>query len=122
GRGRCRARILWRGTSRDAGFAGRAHPLRNLETRDSTMSPLKQKFEAKNAHVVVIGTGYVGLPLVAEFARAGFHVTGLDNDPEKVRLLGMGESYIADVPTADLAPHVKAGRLRATSDPAVLRE
>lgn len=86
------------------------------------MSPLKQKFEAKNAHVVVIGTGYVGLPLVAEFARAGFHVTGLDNDPEKVRLLGMGESYIADVPTADLAPHVKAGRLRATSDPAVLRE
>src|ERR1041384_7417356 len=86
------------------------------------MSSLKQKFESKNAHVVVIGTGYVGLPLVAEFARAGFHVTGLDNDPEKVRLLSAGESYIADVPTGDIAPHVKSGKLRATAEPSVLRE
>jgi UDP-N-acetyl-D-glucosamine dehydrogenase len=84
------------------------------------MSSLLAKIASKQAHVVVIGIGYVGLPLVAEFARAGFRTTGLDNDPEKVRLLNSGESYIADVPTADLAPHVKSGRLDATTDRAIL--
>jgi UDP-N-acetyl-D-glucosamine dehydrogenase len=84
------------------------------------MSDLLAKISSNQAHVVVIGIGYVGLPLVAEFARAGFRTTGLDNDPEKVRLLNAGESYIADVPTSDLAPHVKAGRLDATTDAAVL--
>jgi len=84
------------------------------------MSELLTRISSKQAHVVVIGIGYVGLPLVAEFARAGYRTTGLDNDPEKVRLLNAGHSYIADVPTSDLAPHVKAGRLDATSDRAVL--
>jgi UDP-N-acetyl-D-glucosamine dehydrogenase len=84
------------------------------------MNDLLRKISSKKAHVVVIGIGYVGLPLVAEFARAGFRTTGLDNDAEKVRRLNLGESYIADVPTADLAPHVKAGLLDATTDRAVL--
>lgn len=86
------------------------------------MSDLLTKISSKQAHVVVIGIGYVGLPLVAEFARVGFRTTGLDNDPEKVRLLNSGESYIADVLTSDLAPHVASGRLDATSDRAVLKE
>jgi UDP-N-acetyl-D-glucosamine dehydrogenase len=86
------------------------------------MTPLLQKIREKTAHVVVVGIGYVGLPLVAELARAGFRVTGLDYDKEKVRLLNAGESYIKDVPTADLAPHVKARRLAATAEPAVLAE
>ena len=86
------------------------------------MTSLLQKIESKSARVVVIGIGYVGLPLVAEFARAGFRTTGLDKDAEKVRLLNAGESYIADVPTGDLAPHVKARMLDASCDPAVLRE
>ncbi len=86
------------------------------------MSDLLAKIAAKRAHVVVIGIGYVGLPLVAEFAKAGFRTTGLDNDPEKVRLLNAGESYIADVPTSDLAPYVKTGQLDATTDRAVLKE
>src|SRR5689334_4565663 len=84
------------------------------------MSHLLQKISSKQAHVVVIGIGYVGLPLVAEFARAGFRTTGLDNDPGKVSSLNAGESYIPDVPTSDLAPHVKSGRLGATTDSSVL--
>jgi threonine dehydrogenase-like Zn-dependent dehydrogenase len=83
---------------------------------------LLQKIEAKSARIVVIGIGYVGLPLVAEFARAGFRTTGLDKDPEKVRLLNAGESYIADVATGDLAPYVKSRMLDASTDPAILRE
>jgi len=86
------------------------------------MSSLRDKIASESAHVVVQGIGYVGLPLVAELARAGFRVTGLDYDPDKVRLLGLGESYIQDVPTADLAPHVKSGRLKATTDSSVLAE
>ena len=86
------------------------------------MSSHQRKIETKSARVVVIGIGYVGLPLVAEFARAGFRTTGLDKDTEKVRLLNTGESYIADVPTSELAPHVLSRRLDATNDPAILRE
>lgn len=86
------------------------------------MRELLNKIEKRSCHVVVMGIGYVGLPLVAEFARAGFRTTGLDKDPEKVRLLNAGESYIADVPTSDLAPHVKSRLLDASTDAAVLRE
>jgi UDP-N-acetyl-D-glucosamine dehydrogenase len=83
---------------------------------------LLQRFAEKRARVVVVGIGYVGLPLVAEFAREGFRVTGLDYDTKKVELLNLGESYIRDVPASDLAPHVKSSLLDATTDPAVLRE
>ncbi|HET9957120.1 MAG TPA: nucleotide sugar dehydrogenase [Polyangiaceae bacterium] len=83
---------------------------------------LLEQFSAKQGHIVVVGVGYVGLPLVAEFVREGFQVTGLDYDARKVELLSQGESYIRDVPSSDLAAHAKSGRLRATADPAVLRE
>src|SRR5262245_65793182 len=49
----------------------------------NAMTQLLSKIESKKVHVVVVGIGYVGLPLVAEFARSGFRVTGLDQDPEK---------------------------------------
>lgn len=86
------------------------------------MTTLDERIASKTARVVVMGIGYVGLPLVAEFARAGFRITGYDRDPEKVRLLNAGESYIADVETSELAPHVEARRLDATTDPGVLAE
>jgi UDP-N-acetyl-D-glucosamine dehydrogenase len=86
------------------------------------MQKLLSKIEAREARVVVVGIGYVGLPLVAEFVRAGYRVTGLDQDPRKVERLNAGVSYIADVPTSDLAPHVEAGRLDATTDAAVLAQ
>jgi UDP-N-acetyl-D-glucosamine dehydrogenase len=76
----------------------------------------------KSARIVVIGIGYVGLPLVVEFARAGYRVTGYDKDPGKVLLLNSGESYIGDIASQDLAPLVKAGLLRASDDPAVLKD
>lgn len=86
------------------------------------MNELLQKIENKSARVVVIGIGYVGLPLAAEFARAGFRTTGLDKDPAKVRRLNGGESYIEDVPSSEILPHVKSGTLDATTDAAVLGE
>src|SRR3954453_2273286 len=87
---------------------------------NGSVNGLLQKIEDRSAQVVVIGVGYVGLPLVVELARAGFRVTGYDKDREKVRLLGMGESYIGDIPGSALKPLVDAGRLRASTDPDVL--
>lgn len=79
-----------------------------------------EKIQRKDVHVVVIGIGYVGLPLVVEFAKAGFRVTGYDLDARKVEKLGKGESYIEDIPSESLRPHVADGRLKATTDQAVL--
>jgi UDP-N-acetyl-D-glucosamine dehydrogenase len=84
------------------------------------MTALLNKIASKDAHVVVMGIGYVGLPLVAEFARAGFRVTGLDRDARKVESLQAGRSYIEDVPSSDLEPYVQNKRLSATTDFAVL--
>jgi UDP-N-acetyl-D-glucosamine dehydrogenase len=81
---------------------------------------LIQKIDDKTARVVVVGIGYVGLPLVLEFARAGYEVIGYDKDAAKVGLLNSGESYIGDIASSELVPFVKAGKLKASSDPAVL--
>ena len=86
------------------------------------MSTLKSKIEDRSARVVVIGIGYVGLPLVVEFAKAGFRVTGYDKDPRKVNALREGQSYIEDIPTSVLAPLVKSGKLDASTDPKVIGE
>jgi UDP-N-acetyl-D-glucosamine dehydrogenase len=72
--------------------------------------------------VGVIGLGYVGLPLLVEFARAGFDATGIDLDGRKIEAINRGESYIADVPGDEVAAKVRSGRLRATTDFGVLRE
>lgn len=83
---------------------------------------LKGKIETKKAHIVVIGLGYVGLPLAVEFAKSGFRVTGLDLDEERVASIGEGKSYLGDLSSEDISEQVKQGRLRATVDYDVLKE
>ncbi len=82
----------------------------------SYFEDLLKKIESKTAHVGIVGLGYVGLPLAVEFAGAGFTVTGIDIDEKKVAALNRGESYIQDIPTAVLAPLVKAGKLKGATD------
>jgi UDP-N-acetyl-D-glucosamine dehydrogenase len=84
------------------------------------MSTLAERIARRQAEVVVVGAGYVGLPLAVEIARAGFPTTALERDPEKVRAIAAGTSYVRDIPAADLAPLVEGGRLRATGDAATL--
>jgi UDP-N-acetyl-D-glucosamine dehydrogenase len=83
---------------------------------------LKDKIDRRQANVGVIGLGYVGLPLAVEFAKAGFNVTGFDVDESKVAALNAGTSYILDVKGDEVAHHVNAGRLRATTDMSRLAE
>jgi UDP-N-acetyl-D-glucosamine dehydrogenase len=55
---------------------------------------LREKIERNSAIIGVIGLGYVGLPLLAAFHRAGFATIGFDVDPEKIRALKAGQSYL----------------------------
>jgi UDP-N-acetyl-D-glucosamine dehydrogenase len=89
---------------------------------DATSRALIARFEARTARVSVLGLGYVGLPLIVELAKAGFEAVGIDIDADKVARLNLGDSYIPDVTSADLARLVGAGRLRATTDAALVGE
>jgi len=70
----------------------------------------------KQAHVGVIGLGYVGLPLLVEFASKGFKATGFEVDEAKAKQINAGTSYIGDVPSPRLNEVVDAKRLQATTD------
>src|SRR5580658_1393485 len=88
-----------------------------MQTRSGTAAEiLEEKIRTHAARVGIVGLGYVGLPLAVEFAKAGFDVTGIDVEAEKVAKLNAGESYVQDVPNGVLRPLVEAGLLRATSD------
>lgn len=77
---------------------------------------LQDKIENKSAVVGVIGLGYVGLPLLAAFNKAGYPVIGFDVDPAKIEKLHRGENYLKHL-GADLAQKMKdSGRFDATSD------
>ena len=87
-----------------------------------TFQALKGKIESKAARVGIVGLGYVGLPLAVEFAKAGFHVTGIDLQQSRVDRLMKGESYVQDVPSAEVAQLVKSGKFDATTDFSIVRE
>lgn len=81
--------------------------------------------EAKTARVVVLGLGYVGLPVACLFSEAGFPVTGIRRDPEKVDLINRGicpiegeEPGLAEL----VASTVAEGHFRATTEYAACRE
>jgi UDP-N-acetyl-D-glucosamine dehydrogenase len=83
---------------------------------------LEQKIRAKKARITVLGQGYVGLPLSVNFAKAGFEVTGLDKDEDRINHIREKESYILDVPAAELARVVSEGRFTGSTDFSVIKE
>jgi nucleotide sugar dehydrogenase len=68
------------------------------------------------ARVVVVGQGYVGLPVARAAVAAGYVVTGYDIDPQKIANLTAGQSPIEDVTDQDLAGMLATGRYRPTGD------
>src|SRR5262245_61615282 len=86
------------------------------------MRELIEKIERRSARCGVIGLGYVGLPLALEFARAGFHVTGIDLDERKVESILAGRSYIVDVQDDEIGQPVRAGQFVPTTDFSVIRD
>lgn len=92
----------------------------------STAEELIRKFEDRDAVVGVIGLGYVGLPLAATIAEAGFAAIGFDTDPVKIEALLAGKSYIRHVDAERLgglvhrSPPEKSG-FHPTADYELLR-
>jgi nucleotide sugar dehydrogenase len=66
--------------------------------------------------VVVIGLGYVGLPLAMRAVAVGHRVVGVDLDRDRIKFLLGGESYIDDVSDADVADALASERFRPTGD------
>jgi len=83
---------------------------------------LLDQIAARRARVVVVGAGYVGLPLAVEIARAGFPTTAYDTDGARVQALRAGRSHVRDVPSDTVGQLMQAGRLQASGDPSVLAD
>jgi UDP-N-acetyl-D-mannosaminuronic acid dehydrogenase len=84
-----------------------------------TLNELYAKIENKAARLVVIGQGYVGLPVAAMFADKGFDVLGVDIRADLVEKINAGVNPIEgrEPGLAELLTEViSSSRLRATTD------
>lgn len=68
----------------------------------------------KRQKVVVIGQGYVGLPVAMRAVEVGYDVVGLDVDKRRIDALMQGESYVGDIPDAELRGALVSGQYRAS--------
>jgi UDP-N-acetyl-D-glucosamine dehydrogenase len=85
-----------------------------LEERTEPFAPQSQ--DAKTWDAAVVGAGYVGVPLAHTLAKAGRSVLLIDVSPAVVDGINRGVSHIIDVPSEELAPLVREGQIRATTD------
>lgn len=72
--------------------------------------------EIKNQKVVIVGQGYVGLPVAIRAAEVGYSVIGIDLDDNRVDSLKRGISYVDDITDAQLVAAFDSGRYFATRD------
>lgn len=65
----------------------------------------------RSARIVVVGQGYVGLPVAMRAVEVGFSVVGYDSSAERVAALASAQSYIGDVSNEQVRAALKAGYL-----------
>ena len=90
-----------------------------------SLNDLTEKITRREAKLAVIGLGYVGLPVAALFAKAGFDVLGVEIKQERVDKINAGLSPIeGEEPGLAqlLAEQVAQGRLHAAADYETLRD
>jgi len=85
-------------------------------TKSDTYTNLESKIIGRTARFGVIGLGYVGLPLGLTFSEAGFDVTGIDIDTNRIDAISAGRSYITDVSDGEIESAKRNNRFRATMD------
>ncbi|MCA8978127.1 MAG: nucleotide sugar dehydrogenase, partial [Planctomycetes bacterium] len=83
---------------------------------------LEAKIRSQTATIGIVGLGYVGLPLLRAFFKAGFPVLGYDVDQEKVDMLHRGESYLKHLGEGFVREFAASERFAATADPSRLAE
>lgn len=71
--------------------------------------------------LVIVGQGYVGLPLAMRGVSAGFDVVGIDVDELRVKRLNAADSFVEDISDDELATALDTGRYRATTEHADAR-
>jgi UDP-N-acetyl-D-glucosamine dehydrogenase len=79
-------------------------------------SALLERLADRKATIVVVGLGYVGLPLACALAEAGHHVVGIDTSRTRVDGINQGRSHIEDVPAEQVQQLNESGHLTATTD------
>lgn len=70
----------------------------------------------KQDRLVIVGQGYVGLPIAMRAVEKGFDVVGLDVDKIRINSLQQGTSYIEDVSDEQLQRAISTRKYRATSE------
>src|SRR5205814_7556791 len=88
----------------------------------SLAGDLLARIQARTALVAVVGLGQRGLSLAETLAGSGYPVLGFDPNPERVRSLKTGRSYLGHVAPERVARLVSTGRLEPTADPGRLWE
>ncbi len=83
---------------------------------------LLEKIGNRSARIGVIGLGYVGLPLVIHFVKAGFETIGFDVDAGKIKFLDEGKTYIKHIPDKDVQTLKKSKGFTATTDFSLLKK
>src|SRR5260221_14503646 len=66
--------------------------------------------------VLVLGQGYVGLPLAMRAVEVGHTVVGYDINESRVKRLCSGESYVEDISSATLAAPLETGRYTPSAE------
>ena len=90
-------------------------PGRHTAPRCHPCARLLAGIEARTARVVVVGQGYVGLPVAMRAAELGFTTIGYEIDSRRYRSLLEGISYVEDVENRTLRTRLE-GDYRPTSD------
>ncbi|MFT6290196.1 MAG: UDP-N-acetyl-D-glucosamine dehydrogenase [Ilumatobacter sp.] len=78
------------------------------------------KNETTTQKILVVGQGYVGLPLAMRAVQAGYDVVGFDIAVDRIETLRRGDSHIADVAPQEITDALATGRYVAESDAAAL--
>lgn len=86
----------------------------------SLYASLKDKIIAREARVVTVGLGYVGLPLALTISEAGFPTVGHDLNAARVASINAGERVISYFPEDRIAKAIAGGKFRASDDPGVI--
>ena len=84
-----------------------------------TRSPTSNRSESLDSQlkkVVVLGQGYVGLPLAMRAVAVGHDVVGFDTNEARIKTLAVGESYVTDVLPSEVRSALATGRFNPTTD------
>lgn len=90
--------------------------------REAGVEQFLEQIRSRTAIVGVVGLGYVGLPLISAFTKAGFRCLGYDVDWAKVQALKEGQSYIKHVASSTIQSWLDQQLFEPTAEMARLGE